>query len=282
MLERLHPLGMVFYAGAVLLFACLLLHPLCVAIALLSAMTLAGMAGTLHPRQGFLFLPLGAFAVLGNLLWNERGTSIFYTTPWGSPMSLESLYFGLATAGMFLSLLLYCLALHRLLPPQVWLSFGGHCLPQLALLLRMSLSAIPQIKRQWQGIQDAQTALGIAPQTLRARLQLMSEQIASLLATALEDALSRADRMKSRGYGLPQKSRYHTHPLRRGDILLLLVLALGLGLLCWAYAKGLFVWTYFPQMTGTLSPWALALYALFCCFPILYHIREVLAWSCSP
>ena len=95
----------------------------------------------------------------------------------------------------------------------------------------------------------------------------------------VERAVITADRMKSRGYGLPGRSAYRPYRMERRDRALLAAELAGAAVLGTGAAFGLLQWQYYPVCRGTWAGWPiLAAYAALLALPLLLNWKEDRAW----
>ncbi len=283
-IDRLHPgVSLLFFVCAVggtlllehpLLRLCSLCGALCCHLALC-------------PGQSKRFLlkgalPLCAFAALLNPLFNHRGAHILFYFPWGNPCTGESLLYGVMSACLLLSVLLWFRCYAAVMTREKGLFLFSRAAPSLTLLLRLCFRFLPAFRRALERTRDAQTGLLGPPRTKREALRRAFAAFRVRLRAALTDAVEVSDAMRSRGYGLPGRTVYDRFSLHRRDRLCLLALAALSLPVFGAYAAGLLKFSYFPSPHGAaVSPFALfcaALFGLLCFFPLILQRSEVSAW----
>ena len=107
--SSLHPVVNFLFFAEVLGFSMFLLHPACLVISLVCAL---GYDLQLGGRKALAFclkgvLPMTILAAVLNPLFNHQGTTILTYLPSGNPVTLESIAYGLAAAGMLAAATLY-------------------------------------------------------------------------------------------------------------------------------------------------------------------------------
>ena len=204
--------------------------------------------------------------------------------PSGNPLTLESALYGLAAAGMLLSVLLWCACLSEVMTSDKLLCLLGRTVPALSLLLSMTLRFVPRFGTQLRQVAAAQRGLGpdVSEGRPLQRLRRGGAILSILLTWSLENAVETADSMKGRGYGLPGRTAYHPYTLSGRDRGLLLWLSLcGLYLIC-GWQTGCFYWRYFPMLLwGTVSPLTVTFYLCYlalCLTPVFLNRREERLW----
>ncbi|MBU5625984.1 energy-coupling factor transporter transmembrane protein EcfT [Oscillibacter sp. MSJ-2] len=282
--DSVHPAVSLLYFGSVLGFGAVVMHPALLAVgffgALCCAVTLLGRRETL--RRLAWIAPVGLMALILNPAFNHRGVTILTYLPSGNPLTLESLAFGLASAWMLSSVLLWCACLSHVMTSDKVLYLFGRAAPSLSLLLSMTLRFIPRFRRQAQRIAQAQRGLFGPPRGLLDRVRAGAGTLSILLTWALENAVETADSMRARGYGLPERTAFSLYRLETRDKSLLLLLSALLALTAATAAWGGLKWTYYPALGGTLD-WLTALsvcaYLSICLVPVCLERKEERIWS---
>ena len=97
-----HPAINFLYYALVLLFSMCLMHPVYLAVSLTGALAydihLKGRKAVRFAVMGLL--PMAALAALLNPAFNHEGATILTYLPSGNPLTLESILYGLAAAGL--------------------------------------------------------------------------------------------------------------------------------------------------------------------------------------
>lgn len=283
----LHPAVNLCYFALVIGFAMAVQHPAAQAISLICAVLYARQ---LSGSRGFgsllkLCLPLALFTAALNPLFNHRGATPLLILPTGSPLTLESLLYGLSAGAMLVAVLAWFGCFNACISADKFLFLFGRVLPGLSLVVSMTLGFVPRFANQYRAVSDAQKGLG-RDMTRGKWLQKAKNAAAVLSITltwALENAADTADSMKSRGYG-GRRSRYSIYPFTRLDgCFLALFLISGGGLIFFAL-RGCFAFNYFPALSfrqpDAFDCFAFGLYAALCATPLLYNLWEEKRWNC--
>lgn len=280
-----HPLvGFVFFAlalgGTMLLWrpACIVISLLC---ALLYRVRLSGLRGA--GRSLALLLPLMLAAAVINPLFNHQGAAILAYLPTGNPLTLESILFGLAAAGLLGAAALWfgCCTAVMTSDKLVWLF--GRAAPALSLLLSMALRFVPRFRAQFRAVNESRRALGrgCGDGGVLRRARNTAAVFSILITWCLENAVGTADSMKGRGFGLGGRTAFSLYRLERRDGLILLWLGVcSLALVCVGAADG-FAWRYFPTVKGGGGAVGLLIYLALCLTPTILNVWEERAWNLS-
>ncbi len=258
-----HPAVKFTYFALVLVFSMFLMHPLSIAISLCGAISYLCMAEGIRALRRLTWLiPMLIATSLINVFFNHEGMSVLFYLPSGNPITLESLAYGAAAAGMLISVLIWFASINRVLTSDQFVYLFGRAAPALSLLLSMTLRFVPRFLRQFRTVWDVQKNL-----TGKGKLKTALTVFSGVLTWSLENAIDTADSMKSRGYGLPGRTAYALYRVEERDILVFLWLGFcGLTLLSGLAANG-FYFRYFPTVKGTVSPVFQIVYFALCITP---------------
>lgn len=284
-----HPLVNLLFFTLVAAFSMFLMHPACLVTSFLCA---AAYAVFLNGRRAFwlqlrFLLPVLLFAAVINPVFNHAGDTVLARLPSGSPVTLESVLYGLAAAGMLCAVVVWFTCCTAVMTSDKFVYLFGRVIPALSLVLSMTLRFVPRFKGQFQDARQAQASIGrdLSSGPLSRRLK-NAVAVLSILATwSLENAIETADSMKSRGYGLPGRTAFSIYRFTSRDKAALAWLVLCGTLLIVGCAGGGFSWRYFPHLGGAgLAPLSLGLQLLYlalCLTPLILNGKEALAWKRS-
>ena len=207
-----HPIINFLYYALVLLFSMCLLHPVYLAISLTGALayaiTLNGQKAVRLAVMGLL--PMAALAALVNPAFNHEGMTILTYLSSGNPLTLESMLYGVAAAGMLASVVLWFSSYNEVMTSDKFVYLFGRIIPALSLVLSMALRFIPKFKAQMQGVREAQACIGRDTKNGSVIQRIGNAvKIFSIMVTwSLENAIETADSMRARGYGLPGRTAF--------------------------------------------------------------------------
>lgn len=281
-----HPLVNFLYFGLVIGFTMFFLHPVCLITSLLCAV---GYHIKLNGQKSVSFLlkyalPSLLLTAVINPAFNHRGSVILFYLPTGNPLTLESVLYGLAAATMLVSVLLWFSCYSSVMTSDKFVYLFGRIIPSLSLILSMTLRFVPKFKTQFNEVKEAGAGLGhdISGGSLPKRIKYALTCFSIMVTWSLENAIETADSMKSRGYGLKNRTAFSVYTLTERDKYALLWLALcGIYLLSGTLSGGLF-WRYFPSISGIISePMTVSFeitYLALCMTPLIIDIKEEIKW----
>jgi len=231
-------------------------------------------------------LPMMLFAALLNPLFNHRGAKIWFYLPFnGNPVTRESVMYGIAAAVMLVAVITWFSCFNTVITSDKFVYLFGRIIPALSLILAMALRFVPRFKAQIKVISNAQkcvgrdTSAGNILQKVRHGIRILS----IMVTWALENAIETADSMKSRGYGLPDRTAFSIYSFDKRDFhALLFILVCAAYIIIGSLTDGLY-FRYFPTIQGEWNtPYAIsifAVYAALCVMPVIINIKEDLIWK---
>ena len=282
-----HPVVNFFYFALVIAFTMCLHHPAALLIALFSAaiyvMILRGRKG-LRQQLRWL-LPTALLAAIINPAFSHQGVTILTYLPSGNPLTLESILYGLAAAGMLGAVFLWFACYTEVMTSDKFLYLFGRIIPALSLVLSMTLRFVPRFKAQLRTVSRAQKAMGrdAGGKKLWYRVRHAIRIFSILVTWSLESAIETADSMKSRGYGEKGRTAFSIYRLDDRDRGLLLWLGFcGVYLISGAIAGGFRFW-YYPAISGAeITPMTVsffAVYGLLCLTPAILQLYAARQWK---
>ena len=281
-----HPGVLLVYFLLMLAFAVCRMHPACLAVSFGSALGCAVLlrGGRAVGRSLGWILPVALLAAAANPLLVHQGVTVLGYLPWGAPLTRESLLYGLAAGTLLGAVLLWSLCWSAAFTADKFVYLFGRLTPALALVLSMTLSFLPRLRRQLEQTRLAQQALtgDAASKDLRTRLRRGTAMLSALVTWSLEGSIETSQAMVSRGYGLPGRTTYADHHLVRRDKGLLLWLVLAEAVLTGGWAAGGLYVVYYPTVAmawGRGSGGLLLLQAALSLTPVMLEGWEALQWK---
>lgn len=281
-----HPLVNFTYFVAVIFFGMFFLHPAFLLLSFLGAVTYSVYLNRGKAvRFDFLYmLPVMVLLTLFNAFFNHMGSTILVYID-GNSVTLESIYFGIAAALMFITVLIWFSCYNAVMTSDKFIYLFGRVIPAISLIFSMVLRFVPKFKAQIKEIAAAQRAIGKGVHggsvIKKARHGL---KILSIFITwALENAIETADSMKARGYGLHGRTSFSNFRFDRRDKGALAVLVALILLVLAGAAMGETAMQYFPMLKAKpVTPLSLLVYAgylLLLLMPTLLDLWEDLKWK---
>lgn len=282
-----HPIVNLIYFVAVIGFSMFFLNPICLIISLICSITYSVILGG---RKAIKFniiymLPLLIFSALLNPTFNHQGVTVLAYFPSGNPLTMESMLYGVATACMLVSTISWFSCFNKIMTSDKLMYLFGKPLPALSLIFSMVLRFVPKFKAQLKNVANAQACVGkdLSTGRLIARAKNGINILSSMITWSLENAIDTADSMKSRGYGLPNRTAFSNYRFSKRDLKALsVIIILTVGILI-GNSFGLITFNYYPSLeytdAGYGSVFVFALYFALCIIPIVIESWEAYKWK---
>lgn len=283
-LQAIHPAVSLLYFTAVIVFAMFLMNPVCLTLSLLCS---AATAVVLNGRKTVLFalkviLPLALLAIVINPFVNHRGVTVLGYLPWNNPLTLESILFGVASAVMLSSTVLWFSSFHTVMTSDKLVFLFGKTLPALGLMLSMSLRFVPKFNAELREVRNAQRLLFPEKSGLIPRIKNAVRVLSVMISRALEDSLETADSMKARGYGLKGRTAYSRYRMTGQDWFLLSVTIVLTAAIAVFYFCKTARFRYYPSVTQLKSAADTFIfygtYAVLLLIPLILTVGEGIRW----
>lgn len=207
----------VVWTAAVALLATLTRNPLYLLLILLAVRLVAvtWRQKTAVPETAVFPLPLGrlaaimlTFSTLFNLLFVHVGSTVLLRLPTSWPLiggvwTAEAAVYGAINGLMILTLLVIFLTFNQIVPGSELVHLTPRAFHNLGLVLLIALTYVPETRRHWQKIRDAQAIRGHQVRGWRDWRPILLP----LLVGGMERALALAEAMVARGYGAAAPTR---------------------------------------------------------------------------
>lgn len=223
-----------------------------------------------------------------NPLFNTMGNTILFTYFYGRPYTLEALFFGMQTAGMFVSIMIWFGSYNRVMSSDKFTFLFGGLAPAITLVLTMILRLVPSYMRKTQQIASARRCIGlsISHGSIKERAYDGVTILNALTTWALENSVITADSMRSRGYGAKNKrSQFAQYRFGVRDAVCLCFMIACAIVAIFAIAHGCASAEFIPQIIfPPITPLWIGGYATFTLFlllPTIIDIQERISWHNS-
>lgn len=280
-----HPAINFFYFATVILFSMFFMHPVLLAISLVSSMAYSILLnGKKAVKFNFLYMvPVMLLIAIANPAFSHEGATILVYIN-DNPITLESIWYGIAAAVMFGSVILWFSCYNAVMTSDKFIYLFGRVFPALSLVFSMVLRFVPKLKAQVRVISQSQKCIGrdVTNGNLLQRAKNGIKILSILTTWSLENAIETADSMRSRGYGLKGRTSFSLYRFDRRDCATLSVLGVLFLLVCAGAALGENNIRYFPTIAMTeVTAFSMVVYAAYaglCLLPVILEIGEEIKW----
>lgn len=283
-----HPvINFSFFIGAIA-FCMFLRHPAFLTIAaVFSATYYLSIRGRSGIKVVCGMVPLFVMLSVMNPLFNPMGETVLFTYLDGRAYTWESLAFGMSTGAMFVSMMLWFASYNAIMTSDKFTYLFGSVAPSLSLVFTMVLRLVPNYQRKIAQFATARSCVGkLAVGGSRADKVENGVALLSVLTTwALENAVTIADSMRSRGYGVVRRTSFSIYRFAARDAFLLASMAVLAALVLVCVTLGAANVEYLPVIvlpeTGAMFFLGLIAYAVLLALPTIVNMREALIWRIS-
>ena len=283
---KYHPFVNFYYFVFMILCSMFFMHPVFLGISLVTSFTYSVfLNGTKAIKFNLLYMaPLLVIMAFMNPAFNHAGVTILFYLKNGNPITLESIVYGIASATMFISVIMWFSCYNAIMTSDKFIYIFGRIIPSLSLIFSMVLRFVPKYKNQIKVISNGQKAIGrdMSQGNVIRRAKNGIRIISILVTWALENAIETADSMKARGYGLKGRTSFSIFKFYRRDKIMMMILAFLSIIIISGVLYGINRIIYFPWIKlsrNTLFSLIVDIsYFLFAISPMVSDIIEEIAW----
>lgn len=285
--SQMHPIVNFIFFAFVIGLSMFILNPVCLAISLFCALINAlYLNGKKAVKLSLLYLlPTIVLISIINPVFNHDGVTILAYFPWNNPLTLESIFYGIATAVLLSSVVLWFSCFNKIMTSDKFIYLFGRIIPSLSLVLSMALRFVPKFIAQFNLVRNTQKCIGrdISDGPLFYRLKNTVKIISIMITWALENAIETADSMKSRGHGLKGRTSFSIYRFSRRDaVVLTAIVIIGVILILMSIID-VAKFRYFPSVKGNVINIAsivyYILYFTLMILPFIINVREGIRWK---
>ena len=281
-----HPIVILMYFVTVIGFSMCFMHPVCLALSLLSSFSYSVMLqGKKILKFNFVYmLPLLVISALMNPMFNHEGVTIIAYLPSGNPLTLESIIYGFCACIVLVSVISWFSCFNYVMTSDKIVYLFGKIVPSLSLIFSMVLSFVPRFKVQIKTISNAQKCIGkdVSCGNIVMRVKNGIKILSIMVTWCLENSLDTADSMKSRGYGLANRTAYSNYSFSIRDLMATLSILVLAGYVLASAVSGQIEFNYYPSLEGKeislQNASVFTAYFLLCIMPIIIDIKEACKW----
>lgn len=282
-----HPIVNFTYFVFVIGFSCFFMHPVCLAISLISGFVYSViLKGGKQVKKNLIYMvPMLILMALINPIFNHEGVTIIAYFPSGNPLTLESIFYGLCTAGMIISVICHFSCYNEVMTSEKFIYLFGKTIPAMSLIISMTLRFVPKFAHQLKVVANAQKCMGrdTSNGSLIKRAKSGLNILSIMTTWSLENAIETADSMKSRGYGIPGRTAFSIFTLdKRDKKALISILILGIYTFVGALTGGMHFKFYPSIQKAEFSMFGISVfvaYLLLCVCPVIIELWEVRKWK---
>ncbi len=272
--SKFHPVVNLIYFISVIGIATISLNPVLLGIGLVCSVAYSIMlCSTNSIKLNLTFvLPLMIFSIIINPILNHRGITIVGYLPTNTPVTMESILYGIASAVMIGEIINWFMCFNKIITEDKFIYLFGKAAPSLAIIISMIFRFVPRLCRQFKEVYKATGS--------KRNFKDIGDVISIVLTKSLEDAVDTSTSMKSRGYGIKNRKSYYKVKFDTRDLITLISIILLFGIVISGFKIGIITVLYFPKFVFDLkiNIFYIVYFAL-CVLPIFIEVKEVLVWK---
>lgn len=283
-----HPIINFGFFLAVIGIGIFMQHPVLVAIAMIASLSYAVMLGG---RGAVKFavcfvLPMILVFIAVNILVNPRGETALFLSEYRA-YTLEAAIYGCVAGFMLGTVLLWFSCYNKIMTGDKFAYLFGRITPAISLIFSMVMRFVPNFKMQMQKIANAQKCIGrnVTDGKIKEKVHHGMRLLSIMMTWALENAIDSADSMRSRGYGLKDRSIFSIYRFDVRDIAAAVFLVIMTVIVLIGVAMGKCSVEFYPtiimERIDAVTVIVFAAYAALCFFPIAVELKEAVAWKLS-
>ncbi len=281
--NKIHPFTGLLYFAVVIGFSMFFMNPVCITLslccALLSAVIINGKRA-LGLTVKFI-IPMILLVMIINPVFNHRGATIITYLPWQNPLTLEAILYGIASAVMFSSVILWFSVFNTVMTSDKIICLFGRIIPSLSLVISMTLRFVPRFVSKFKELKSAR----ITPQKqgFIIKMKILLSELSVMFSWSLESSIESADSMKSRGYGLKGRTAYNIFKFRKTDVIIITALIISALTMILLIVLGVGKYSFYPvlkiEFSGALSVLFYVIYLGIMLIPSITIAWEGLKWK---
>jgi len=279
---RYHPIVNMTYFAFAITSACLFLHPVMLILSLVTSFAYAYfLKGVGQIKVLCAVIPL-AFI---NPAFNHEGVTILTYLPSGNPLTLESIYFGIACAFVSASVILLLGCFCEVMTSDKIVYLLGKISPSLSLFISVSLRFVPEFIRRFSNVAKARKCMGrgISDGGVFKKIKNVCAVFSATVTWSLENTIDTADSMRSRGYGLTGRTAFSIFRFSNRDKKALVCIILLSAYVTAGAVVGAIEFRYLPFAEGApFSLYGLSVftaYFVLLALPLFIEVLEVKKWK---
>lgn len=287
--STMHPFINFTYFTVVIVCSMFFLHPVFLSISLFTSLIYSIVLNGKKTLKfvGIYVLPIMIMSIILNPLFNHEGVTILTYFKDGNPLTLESILYGIATAIMFTSVILWFSSYNIVMTSDKFIYIFGRLIPSLSLFFSMVLRFVPRYKEQIKKIDKSRKAMGKTPKgkSLFSKINYALTILSILITWALENAIETSDSMRARGYGLKNRTSFSIFKMDKRDLktLITMIICIFFIIIGIVFEKNTI--RYYPSIKfSNIDCFSIIVYfayTVFCLLPIIIDIMEEKAWKSS-
>ena len=280
-----HPIVLLLYYVAVMLVTIFFIHPIVLTISFISSFCLLLLVKTRDQifRDIRLYSVLFLIVVLTNPLFVHEGATVLFQIK-QMPITLEALLYGVFIAMMLIAIINWSRLFSDMMSTDKIVYLFGRTFPKMSLILTMSLRFVPLFIKRIKQISMTQQTFNVnADNNMKQKIHHGIQTFHIIITWSLENSVVQADAMKSRGYGLKNRSNFSIFTWSLRDTLFGLVTVGLLSIIMYSNYSGSLSFAYYPlfeyERLLNINIVLLIALILLMMLPSMFEVKEQIKWK---
>lgn len=226
---RVHPVICLIYFICIIVVSMLYVNPIIGLGSVLGAFIYVAVVDKWNVIKSFLkLLPLGVAITLINPIFSTYGDTVMFNYFNNRPYTFESMVFGAYMALICVATLLWFSRFNDVMTTDKLTYIFSKIMPAISTVLVLGLRYVPLFRDKITKIYGNRKSIGKTNDSNYMESIKNGANILSIMTTwSLENSTVSADSMKSRGYGLKNRTTYSNYKLNYKDIMLVILMLVG-------------------------------------------------------
>lgn len=280
-----HPFSLMTYFCCILLLIMFTTNPYILAIGLIGGMTFSFMndKGKSVLKDIRFYLLLFVVVSLSNPIFSHNGETVLMKIG-NVNVTFESLINGVVIALLIITVMVWCKNYSTIMTQDKFLFLFSGFVPKIALILSMIIRFIPLFREKLKSINESQKVLGAySSNKPLEKIKSYLSTFSFLITWSLENSIETAYSMKSRGYGLKNKTRYTVYKFGSKDVLLIVISLILTAVCLIGIILGSLSFEFYPVITiSEINYMTMASYLSFFILsfiPFIIETKENVKWK---
>lgn len=280
-----HPVVLLLYYVTVMLVTIFFIHPIVLMVSFIGSFSLLLLVkkGKQLYREFKIYLILFILIVLTNPLFVHEGETILVFIK-NVPITLEAILYGVFIGIMLLAIINWSRLFSEMMSSEKIVYIFGTSFPKMSLILTMSLRFIPLLIKRIKKISMVQRSFNVyGDNSIKQRIYHGIQTFHIIITWSLENSVVQADAMKSKGYGLSDRSNFSIFTWSFVDTIMSLLIMGLLSIIFYFNYQGVLSFEYYP-MFDFYSVWnpnilLVIVLVILMMLPSMYEIKEQIKWK---
>lgn len=272
-----HPVVNMLYFLIVLLCAMFSMHPVLICISFVCGTGyLLYLKGIKNVLKSFGYMSVMVIIIIIiNPLFNHEGATILYYLDNGNPVTKEAIIYGVFMAFLLITVINWFGCYNSVMDSDKFIYLFGRIIPNLSLILSMTLRFVPRFKKQFVKVKEAREAMtgNISRKNIIKKMRNFADIISVMISWSLENSIETSDSMRSRGYGISGRTSFSIYRFRLRDGIVCSIMLSCISVVIYGLLSENMYYRYYPTFEANLFETKMFIiyivYGIMCLIPLI-------------